>query len=616
MEALRHYGARNLAAGGALILALSLMLGVVCFALYNSAKESISLRGQLNAAHYVEEFNRYLSIGTNSVSLAASELDGMLKDKATPEALLTFLTEETGRIQGMHDIRTTGLYGWIAGTYLDGGGWVPEEGYNPLERPWYKGTAAPGKVNLIRPYLDQQTGSYIMTVTQRLSDGVSVVALDFSLDRLQELSLSIARSASNSVGMVLDPEGNVVAHSVRYELGVNYLAEEGTLGAIIARKLLLEGQTQFEVRLEKSHYMVSCAALEGGWYSVSALNTADYYGSLRVISFISVLFILMTILALVSMLLRISTRQMLADTLNTQLETVAERYLAMRDIDLMRDTYRVLNCGHGAANAFGEEEPKAQSALLDLLRDSAEPSSLGLMESFADFRTLDERLRNHHSITEEYLTVENTWCRARFVVAERTRYGEVARVLWIVEDIDGEKRHADNLLFLSETDRMTGLKNRGGGENAVTTLMTQGASGMFLLMDADKFKSVNDTYGHQVGDKVLVTIADCMRKTFRTSDVLLRLGGDEFAVYALGITDSDLGRSVVGRFFARLEGTVIEEMGDKRIHMSVGAAFFTGEEKLSFHELYQRADKGTYESKKYEGNHICFYDAESDEVRD
>ena len=54
---------------------------------------------------------------------------------------------------------------------------------------------------------------------------------------------------------------------------------------------------------------------------------------------------------------------------------------------------------------------------------------------------------------------------------------------------------------------------------------------MFCLIDCDKFKSINDTYGHSVGDKVIIAVAEKLRKTCRDSDVVLRLGGDEFAIF-------------------------------------------------------------------------------------
>ena len=57
---------------------------------------------------------------------------------------------------------------------------------------------------------------------------------------------------------------------------------------------------------------------------------------------------------------------------------------------------------------------------------------------------------------------------------------------------------------------------------------------MFCLFDVDKFKAINDTFGHVVGDEVLVAIANCMKNTFRDRDIIMRLGGDEFVAVIIG----------------------------------------------------------------------------------
>ena len=149
---------------------------------------------------------------------------------------------------------------------------------------------------------------------------------------------------------------------------------------------------------------------------------------------------------------------------------------------------------------------------------------------------------------------------------------------------------------------MTGLRNRGSGEKTITELMTHGQEGMFCLLDADKFKSVNDNYGHDVGDKVIKAIANCLKHTFRTSDVVLRLGGDEFAAYALGVTDVERAKIIIDRLFNEIDKIDIPELGDRKINISLGAAFFVFNEGCNFGEIYKRADLAVYQSKKISGN--------------
>ena len=138
-------------------------------------------------------------------------------------------------------------------------------------------------------------------------------------------------------------------------------------------------------------------------------------------------------------------------------------------------------------------------------------------------------------------------------------------------------------------------------------LMVDGVEGMFCLMDADKFKSINDNYGHDVGDKVIKAIAECLKKTFRNTDITMRLGGDEFAVYVVGVMNEINGEFFIENFFEEIDAIKIPELGKRKITISLGAAFFNVEENLSFAEVYKRADSAAYESKKFTGNHYTFY---------
>ena len=121
-------------------------------------------------------------------------------------------------------------------------------------------------------------------------------------------------------------------------------------------------------------------------------------------------------------------------------------------------------------------------------------------------------------------------------------------------------------------------------------------------MDADKFKSINDNYGHDVGDKVIKAIAHCMNKSFRNSDVILRLGGDEFAAYALDVTDEARAKIIIERLFSEIDKIDIPELGDRKINISLGAAFFVFSEGSTFDDIYKRADVAVYQSKKISGN--------------
>ena len=153
---------------------------------------------------------------------------------------------------------------------------------------------------------------------------------------------------------------------------------------------------------------------------------------------------------------------------------------------------------------------------------------------------------------------------------------------------------------------MTGLYDRVSGERKMTDLLSAERSGLFIELDIDDFKAINDTYGHQTGDLVIIAVAEALRSTFRTNDVLIRLGGDEFGVFAVDITDRETGEAMVRRLFNRIGDLDIPELKGEKVSISVGALLSPEGKKSSFHELYAVADSAMYASKKLPGNSLTF----------
>ena len=167
-------------------------------------------------------------------------------------------------------------------------------------------------------------------------------------------------------------------------------------------------------------------------------------------------------------------------------------------------------------------------------------------------------------------------------------------------------KEREMLKMMSETDTMTNLLNRGSGQNRVCNEIANGKHGMFCIIDIDKFKSINDTYGHDVGDKVIVCVANCLKKAFRTDDIVFRLGGDEFAAFAHNVTNKKIATRMIQRFFKNLDAIRLKELGERKICASVGAIIIRDEICQSFEYIYKVADIGVYDSKKLVGNQITF----------
>ena len=116
------------------------------------------------------------------------------------------------------------------------------------------------------------------------------------------------------------------------------------------------------------------------------------------------------------------------------------------------------------------------------------------------------------------------------------------------------------------------------------------------MLDADRFKDINDTFGHEVGDQALRAIADAGRGTLRKTDIFGRLGGEEFAIL---LVETGLGEaeSVIGRVVAAIAGIVIEKNGARvPVRVSAGVAERRENERLT--PLLRRADQALYEAKQ------------------
>lgn len=174
-------------------------------------------------------------------------------------------------------------------------------------------------------------------------------------------------------------------------------------------------------------------------------------------------------------------------------------------------------------------------------------------------------------------------------------------------DATETKKLEQQLRRLSQTDALTQISNRGYGERRVEMLLKEGTPGMLCLFDIDKFKSINDTYGHAAGDRVLIAVAKCVKDSFGSEDVIMRLGGDEFAVYAVGVTSEKVGGESIYRFFMKLDELTIDGMEDFKVAVSLGATLCDGIHRNRFDELYQMADSAMYICKKKKGNHFEFY---------
>ena len=319
--------------------------------------------------------------------------------------------------------------------------------------------------------------------------------------------------------------------------------------------------------------------------------------------------IALTFIALAIVFADMNRRRLQAESLNNEILTLADIYMSVHKFDLEKDTLTMIRSEdyiESAIKTVRELGIKDNQTTIRLVMDNLTmPISKEAMEEYTDFSTLNERMRDRNLISLDFFGVHG-WAKASIMTLERNKVGEIASFLWTVQWIDDEKQEHDRLKYLSSTDQMTGLRNRGSGELKINEFLNQKMPGMFCLMDIDKFKGINDTFGHDVGDSVIIALAEALQASFRDSDVLMRLGGDEFAVYAPGIRSESMGRFVLDRFLIRLENEKPVELGDHPFTVSVGVTLYDGLGEGTFDKIYRCADRACYEAKAEPTSYIVF----------
>ncbi len=143
----------------------------------------------------------------------------------------------------------------------------------------------------------------------------------------------------------------------------------------------------------------------------------------------------------------------------------------------------------------------------------------------------------------------------------------------------------------AEYDALTDLLNRGSFEKLLRVYENGDRPFAMLLIDVDTFKSVNDTYGHDMGDQILKHVATLLKKTFRSADYVCRIGGDEFGVIMVEMT-TDLQHIIQEKVACINEELAKSNSGLPPVSISVGVAF-TDREKPG-ESIFKDADKALY----------------------
>lgn len=182
-------------------------------------------------------------------------------------------------------------------------------------------------------------------------------------------------------------------------------------------------------------------------------------------------------------------------------------------------------------------------------------------------------------------------------------------VITLYTDITERKAFEKRLIDMATRDELTGLINRREfftlASHEEERAKREGHVVSVMMLDADYFKKINDTYGHAAGDNVLRDLAENCRKIFRKTDVVGRYGGEEFAVMLPG-AEVKMAKIIAERIRSSIEASTVKTDSDEiNYTVSIGIASATGK-NVKIEELLDRADRALYIAKAEGRNRAVF----------
>ena len=199
------------------------------------------------------------------------------------------------------------------------------------------------------------------------------------------------------------------------------------------------------------------------------------------------------------------------------------------------------------------------------------------------------------------------WVESTIVPMYDDASQRVQKYVSIRFDVTEKRKFLETLQWQAEHDELTGLPNRfllsKALDQAIVKAKSQPSTVAVGVLDLDGFKQINDRYGHEIGDRLLVAVADRLKHSMRIEDTVARLGGDEF-VLILGGRDPKVLESALQRLLAALSAVYIIDGIGINISASIGVTLYPNDNENA-DTLLRHADQAMYKSKQSGRN--CFY---------
>ncbi len=272
-----------------------------------------------------------------------------------------------------------------------------------------------------------------------------------------------------------------------------------------------------------------------------------------------------------------------------------------------------ITCRSNFAQIFGRDVlTKSATAEPALTAQAVHPNDA------EDFRQIFATIKRGQAVTDVRFRIKDStgayrWCALSGVVIKNEKQ-KPFKAIGTVEMIDERVKNEETLRQKAETDSLTGLYNKATTEYMIRELLKEGLPQnlqyALMIIDIDNFKDVNDRLGHKYGDSVISSLAEMLRSTFRSDDIVGRVGGDEFFVLLKNIRSTALVRTKAGEVCDLFRNTYIENGAMVNISASIGISLCPQHGK-DLDSLYVNADIALYSAKAKGKDTYVIYSGET-----
>lgn len=276
------------------------------------------------------------------------------------------------------------------------------------------------------------------------------------------------------------------------------------------------------------------------------------------------------------------------------LESMAAVFYSMHIINLENDTVEEFNAFNEVKQIVNHKHG-ANDMMKQVMKTVTSAEYLDAALKFTDLTTVADRMKNKNFIGEEFVGNRVGWFNAMFITVEADSENKPVKLIYATRIIDEEKKQKEKLIRKTQTDEMTGLLNRRAYEEDIYAHndTPDEEEFVYVSIDVNGLKIINDTNGHLAGDELIVGACQCMKETMGAYGKLYRIGGDEFVAILL------CNSKTVAEILADFDNKTANWTGEliKGISVSYGWVSKNEEPSASVRQLGEIAEKRMYIAK-------------------